>query len=137
MKIIISNKSRIAEAAARFIKKTGGSRIFAFYGEMGAGKTTIIRHICKALGSTDIATSPTFTIVNEYKVPGGDSIYHIDLYRIRKQAEIFDFGIEEYLSGGSYCFIEWPEIAEQILPSDAVKVRITADKNERRIMEIV
>lgn len=137
MKIIISNKSRLTEAAGRFIKKTGGSRIFAFYGEMGAGKTTIIRYICKALGSTDIATSPTFTIVNEYKVPGGDSIYHIDLYRIRKLAEIFDFGIEEYLSGRSYCFIEWPEIAEDILPADAVKVRISVDNNERRFMEIV
>jgi len=137
MKIIISNKSRLSEAAGRFIKKTGGSRIFAFYGEMGAGKTTIIRYICKALGSTDIATSPTFTIVNEYKVPGGDSIYHIDLYRIRKLAEIFDFGIEEYLSGRSYCFIEWPEIAEDILPADAVRVRISVDNNERRIMEIV
>ncbi len=137
MKIIISNKSRLSEAAGRFIKKTGGSRIFAFYGEMGAGKTTIIRYICKALGSTDIATSPTFTIVNEYKVPGGDSIYHIDLYRIRKLAEIFDFGIEEYLSGRSYCFIEWPEIAEDILPADAVKVRISVDNNERRFMEIV
>jgi tRNA threonylcarbamoyladenosine biosynthesis protein TsaE len=137
MKILISNKSRLPEAAARFIKKAGRNRIFAFYGEMGAGKTTIIRHICKALGSIDIATSPTFTIVNEYKVPGGGSMYHIDLYRIKKLSEIFDFGIEEYLSGGSYCFIEWPEIAEDILPADTVKVRLTVGKNERRIMEIV
>jgi tRNA threonylcarbamoyladenosine biosynthesis protein TsaE len=136
-RIIIKNKNHLPEAAAQFIKHTGERRIFAFYGAMGAGKTTIIKSICQALGSTDSVTSPTFTIVNEYKTRGEELIYHIDFYRIKKLSEVFDFGIEEYLSGGSWCFIEWPEMAENILPAETVKIRITVDEREQRIMEII
>ncbi len=101
---------------------------------MGAGKTTIIKAICEALGAKDIITSPTFTIVNEYRTSSGETIYHIDFYRIKKTEEVFDFGIEEYLDSGSYCFMEWPELVKGILPPETVNIRITVDDNEQRIL---
>ena len=103
---------------------------------MGAGKTTIIKAICEHLGAVDIISSPTFTLVNEYRTSGGKAIFHIDFYRIKKQEEVFDFGIEEYLTGDSYCFMEWPELIEGILPPETVKVRIYVDESEQRILTI-
>ena len=113
MEIIIKDKKHLAGAAKKLLKHFGKNRIFAFYGSMGAGKTTIIKAICNVLGAIDIISSPSFTLVNEYKTSKGETLYHIDFYRIRKQEEAYDFGIEEYLSGDSYCFIEWPELAEE------------------------
>jgi tRNA threonylcarbamoyladenosine biosynthesis protein TsaE len=136
MKILIKNKRHLNAAAKKLLKQSGENRIFAFYGSMGAGKTTIIKAICQTLGAIDIVSSPTFTLVNEYKTSSGESLYHIDFYRIRKQEEVFDFGIEEYLTGESYCFIEWPELIEEILPEETVKVRISVDNNEQRILSI-
>lgn len=136
MEIIISDKSRLKESAKKFLSLTSGRKIFAFFGAMGSGKTTIIKAICEALGVIDIVTSPTFTIVNEYKTPDGKSIYHIDFYRIKKTEEVFDFGIEEYFDANSYCFMEWPELIEGILPPDTVSVRISVDENEQRILKI-
>jgi tRNA threonylcarbamoyladenosine biosynthesis protein TsaE len=103
---------------------------------MGAGKTTIIKAICEVLGAVDIISSPTFTLVNEYMTTEGDSIFHIDFYRIKKQEEVFDFGVEEYLTGDYFCFMEWPELIEEILPPETVKVRIAVDANEQRILSI-
>ena len=136
MQLIIKNKTHLDKAAVKFIIMTRGHKIFAFYGEMGSGKTTIIKSICKALGAHDTVTSPTFTLINEYKTSGGESLYHFDFYRIRKPEEVFDLGTEEYLSSGSYCFIEWPELAEWILPVDIVKVRITVKDDGQRILDI-
>jgi tRNA threonylcarbamoyladenosine biosynthesis protein TsaE len=136
IKIIIKDKKHLASAAEKFLNHFGQNRIFAFYGSMGAGKTTIIKAICKALGAIDIVSSPTFTLVNEYRTSGGDTLYHIDFYRIKKQEEVFDFGIEEYLTGESYCFMEWPELVEEILPSGTINVRISVDENEQRILLI-
>ena len=136
MKIVIKDKGHLDEAAAKFVNLTQGRKIFAFYGPMGAGKTTIIKSICRKLGALDIITSPTFTLVNEYKTAHGESIYHIDFYRIRKTEEVFDFGIEEYFSSGSYCFMEWPELVEEILPAETNRVRITVRDDEQRILEI-
>ena len=136
MEILIKNKRHLNAAAKKLLKQSGENRIFAFYGSMGAGKTTIIKAICQTLGAIDIVSSPTFTLVNEYKTSSGESLYHIDFYRIRKQEEVFDFGIEEYLTGESYCFIEWPELIEEILPEETVKVRISVDNNEQRILSI-
>ncbi len=116
MKILIKDKKHLPAAAKQLLKHCGERRIFAFYGSMGAGKTTIIKAVCQELGAIDIVSSPTFTLVNEYRTSGGESLYHIDFYRIKKQEEVFDFGIEEYLTGESYCFMEWPEIIEEILP---------------------
>ncbi len=101
---------------------------------MGADKTTIIKAICEVLGAIDIVSSPTFTLVNEYRTSKGETLYHIDFYRIKKQEEVFDFGIEEYLSGDSYCFMEWPDLVEKILPPERVNIIITVDENEQRTL---
>jgi len=134
--ITIKDKKHLSDAAEKLLKIFGGKRIFAFYGSMGAGKTTIIKAICKALGAVDIISSPTFTLVNEYKTINGETIYHIDFYRIKKLEEVFDFGIEEYLSGDSYCFMEWPEMIEDMLPPETINIRISVDENEGRILLI-
>jgi tRNA threonylcarbamoyladenosine biosynthesis protein TsaE len=136
MEITIKDKRHLHSAAKELLKQSGDSRLFAFYGAMGSGKTTFIKAVCEFLGAVDIVTSPTFTLVNEYKTAEGKSIFHIDFYRIKKQEEVFDFGIEEYLTGDSYCFMEWPELIEEILPPETVKVKISVDKNEQRILLI-
>jgi tRNA threonylcarbamoyladenosine biosynthesis protein TsaE len=135
MRIIISNLKELRSAAEAVLKNFPDDRIFAFYGAMGSGKTTIIKAVCEYLGAADLVSSPTFTIVNEYRTRGGSSLYHIDFYRIRKPDEVFDFGIEEYLSDGSYCFMEWPELVESILPENMVRIRITVGENEERILD--
>lgn len=135
-KIIIRDKKHLQEAAGNFLKLFGEKRIFAFFGAMGAGKTTIIKAICKSLGAIDIVSSPTFTLVNEYKTATGESIYHIDFYRIKKEEEVFDFGIEEYLAGDAWCFMEWPELIEDILPPETISIRISVGENEERILLI-
>jgi tRNA threonylcarbamoyladenosine biosynthesis protein TsaE len=136
MEILIKDKRHLPVAARELLEKYHDKKLFAFYGTMGAGKTTIITAICKHLGATDIISSPTFTLVNEYRTSGGDSLFHIDFYRIKKQEEVFDFGIEEYLTGEYYCFMEWPELIEELLPPETVKVRISVDDNEQRILTI-
>ena len=136
MKILIKDKKHLASAANKLLKYTKDKKLFAFYGSMGAGKTTIIKAICEVLGTVDIVTSPTFTLVNEYRTIKEETLYHIDFYRIRKQEEVFDFGIEEYLTGDSYCFMEWPELIKEILPPETVRIRITVDDNEQRILLI-
>lgn len=112
-----------------------GKRIFAVQGSMGAGKTTFIRYLCQQLGVQEIVQSPSFAIINEYSLPGGEPVFHFDFYRIRKREEIFDLGYEEYLYSGAYCFIEWPEIMEDLLPSGTVPVTIGVhpETGERRI----
>jgi tRNA threonylcarbamoyladenosine biosynthesis protein TsaE len=134
MEIVIKDKKHLASAARKFLKHFGENRIFAFYGSMGAGKTTIIKAICKALGAVDIVSSPSFTLVNEYKTSEGEILYHIDFYRINKKEEAFDFGIEEYLTGDSYCFMEWPELVADILPAETIAIRISVDDNEQRTL---
>lgn len=136
MEIIIKDKKHLHASARQLLKHSGENKIFAFYGSMGAGKTTIIKAICEHLGAVDIISSPTFTLVNEYRTSGGKTLFHIDFYRIKKQEEVFDFGIEEYLTGDSFCFMEWPELIEGILPPETVKVRIYVDESEQRILTI-
>jgi tRNA threonylcarbamoyladenosine biosynthesis protein TsaE len=136
MEILIKDKRHLSVAAKELLGSFPGKKIFAFYGTMGAGKTTIITAICKYLGAIDTISSPTFTLVNEYRTSGGDSLFHIDFYRIKKQEEVFDFGIEEYLTGDYYCFMEWPELIEELLPPETVKVRISVADNEERILTI-
>lgn len=136
MQIEIKDKRHLVAAAKLFLKNSAGKKIFAFYGSMGAGKTTIIKAICESLGAVDIVSSPTFTLVNEYKTTAGEILFHIDFYRIKKLEEVFDFGIEEYLTGDSYCFMEWPELVEDILPAETVRVKISVDAKEQRILTI-
>ena len=117
-------------AAGKLLEIYPAARVFAFYGNMGAGKTTFIKAICRVLGVTDIVQSPSFSIVNEYKTLSGDSIFHFDFYRVKKLEEVYDLGYEEYLYSGSYCFIEWPEPMEALLPESVVSVRIEADQSD-------
>jgi tRNA threonylcarbamoyladenosine biosynthesis protein TsaE len=136
MDIIIKHKKDIPAAVKKLLKHSGKRIIFAFNGSMGAGKTTIIKAICKSLGATDLTSSPTFTIVNEYRRKAESSLYHIDLYRIKKVVEIYDIGIEEYFASGSYCFIEWPALVDDILPEGTVRVDITVGDNGERILSV-
>jgi len=134
MRIEIKNQDSIKEAAQQFIREMGDSRVFAFYGKMGAGKTTFIKAICEELGVEDVITSPTFAIVNEYEAPD-TTIYHFDFYRIKKLEEVYDMGYEDYFYGGGLCFIEWPELIEELLPEDALRITITEQTDGSRIVE--
>ena len=136
MKISIKSLDSIHEAAREFIKNMGTGHVFAFYGKMGAGKTTFTKAVCEELGVDDVITSPTFAIVNDYTSSKDDShIFHFDFYRIKKLEEVYDMGYEDYFYSGSLCFIEWPELIEDILPGDAVKVTITQNEDGGRVVE--
>ena len=128
--IEIKDLEHISEAAREFIQHIGEHRVFAFYGKMGAGKTTFVKAVCEQLGVDDVITSPTFAIVNEYS--GKTQVYHFDFYRIKKLEEVYDMGYEDYFYSGSLCFIEWPELIEEILPDDAVRVSITEQEDGTR-----
>ena len=134
--IKIENIDNIASAARKFIDEMGENCVFAFYGKMGAGKTTFIKAICEALGVTDPVASPTFAIVNEYADAQGQPIYHFDFYRIKNLREAYDIGCEEYFYSGYPCFIEWPEMVEELLPEDAVKVTIEVLEDEARVVTL-
>ena len=135
MEIKIQSLDHIHEAARKFVEVMDDNTVFAFYGKMGAGKTTFIKAVCEELGVTDVITSPTFAIVNEYRSDkGGELIYHFDFYRIKKLEEVYDMGYEDYFYSGALCFIEWPELVEELLPGDAVKVTIeTAEDGTRTL----
>ena len=142
MEIIIKDMQHIAEAAQQFVNIIGDRRVFAFYGHMGAGKTTFVKAICEQLGVQDVITSPTFAIVNEYTVGSWPlaissqptAIYHFDFYRIKKLEEVYDMGYEDYFYSGNLCMIEWPELIEELLPEDAVKVCITEQEDGSRLV---
>lgn len=137
MKIIIADKSRLHDAARHFLKETAGRKIFAFYGQMGSGKTTFIKALCHEMGVADTVTSPTFTLVNEYRRPGNPNVYHFDFYRIKKITEVLDFGIEEYFDSGAPCFMEWPELIEPLLPDETLRLSITVAPDGSRIIETI
>jgi len=118
--------------AKKLVNQFPNYRIFAFYGKMGAGKTTFIQSVCKVLGSEDNVTSPTFALINEYKTAKLQSIFHFDFYRIKDIEEAFDLGYEDYLYSGNYCLIEWPEMIEPLLPENIVKVKIEVDEDGTR-----
>lgn len=134
MEIRINNIDDIACAARRFIDNMPQGKVFAFYGKMGAGKTTFIKAICEELGVKDVITSPTFAIVNEYEGDGNSTIYHFDFYRIKKLDEVYDMGYEEYFFSGNPCFIEWPELIEDLLPEDVTKVTIEEAEDGSRLV---
>ena len=136
MEIRINSLADINEAAKTFVENMGDGKVFAFYGKMGAGKTTFVKAVCEELGVDDVITSPTFAIVNEYQsARTGDSIFHFDFYRIKKLEEVYDMGYEDYFYNGGLCLIEWPELIEQLLPEDAVKVSISEQPDGSRLIE--
>ena len=132
----IGSTDDLPKAAAAILESLDGRSVVAFRGEMGAGKTTLIRAICDALGVTDTVTSPTSAIVNEYRGEGIPPVYHFDFYRIDRIEEAFDFGYEEYFYGGDLCLVEWPEKIESLLPDDAMTVRIEVTGEDSRTIEI-
>ena len=142
MEIRIENLDNIRAAAHEFIQNMGDAHVFAFYGKMGAGKTTFVKAICEELGVEDVITSPTFAIINEYTAAPKTSdlslqtsaIYHFDFYRIKKLEEVYDMGYEDYFYSGALCFIEWPVLIEEILPDDAVRVNITEQQDGSRLV---
>ena len=135
MEILIKDLSGIDTAAKQFLEALGQRRIVAFYAPMGAGKTTFITAVCKALGVRDDAvSSPSFAIVNEYRGSDGQSIFHFDFYRIDKIAEALDIGFFEYIDSGNLCLIEWPENIEEILPEETLRVHITVLSDQSRLL---
>lgn len=132
--IRIDSIEHIRQSAAEFVAKIGEHTIFAFYGSMGAGKTTFIKAICEELGVKDVITSPTFAIVNEYQTADGCPVYHFDFYRIKKIEEVYDMGYEDYFYSGALCLIEWPELIEELLPENAVRVNITVNEDDSRLI---
>ena len=139
MEIKIQDIEHIREAAREFINQIGDKRVFAFYGKMGAGKTTFVKAICEELGVEDVITSPTFAIINEYSITSSPSplpstIYHFDFYRIKKLEEVYDMGYEDYFYSDALCFIEWPELIEEVLPDDAVRVHIEVQPDDSRLV---
>jgi tRNA threonylcarbamoyladenosine biosynthesis protein TsaE len=132
---ITDTELSLQQAAKTFVENMKDRKIFAFYGKMGAGKTTFIKAICEQLGVRDVVTSPTFAIVNEYTDGRDNSLYHFDFYRIEKLEEVYDMGYEDYFYSGNVCFLEWPELIEEILPNDTVRVTISEQADGTRTVE--
>nr|WP_321484604.1 tRNA (adenosine(37)-N6)-threonylcarbamoyltransferase complex ATPase subunit type 1 TsaE [uncultured Draconibacterium sp.] len=130
----INSLDELEIAAKELITAFSNDRVFAFYGKMGAGKTTFIQSICRALGSDDNVTSPTFALINEYNTANLDSIFHFDFYRIKDIEEAYDLGYEDYIYSGSYCLIEWPEMIDSLLPEKMVKVKIEVQDDDTRLI---
>ena len=128
----IRSLHELQQTAKKLLNHFPDSRVFAFYGKMGAGKTTFIQAICKVLESPDNVTSPTFALINEYKTPENLSLFHFDFYRIKNLEEAYDLGYEDYFYSGNYCLIEWPEKIETLLPEKYVEVKITVEEDETR-----
>ncbi|MGK6352475.1 tRNA (adenosine(37)-N6)-threonylcarbamoyltransferase complex ATPase subunit type 1 TsaE [Parapedobacter sp. DT-150] len=135
MVIEVANLAALPDAAAQVLAAAGGHRIFLFYGDMGAGKTTLIKSICQQLGVTDATSSPTFAIVNEYASAAG-TVYHFDFYRIRSEREAFDLGYEDYFYSGRYCFVEWPDKIAGLLPGDAVVLHLQVLPDGKRRIDV-
>jgi tRNA threonylcarbamoyladenosine biosynthesis protein TsaE len=134
--IRIPSLDSIAQAAREFAPLLKQSVIIAFYGEMGAGKTTFIKALCEELGVVNVVNSPTFAIVNEYYTSTNNPIYHFDFYRLSKPEELFDIGFEEYIASGNPCLIEWPEKAENLLPQKRISVYISINPDQSRLLSI-
>lgn len=135
MKIELYNLEELPVAAEKLIGGYEGERVFAFFGEMGAGKTTFIKAICTQLEVEDVVTSPTFALINEYLTTSGNPVFHFDFYRIEKASEAVNIGFDEYIYSDEYCLIEWPEKVEAILPEKYVRVTITEKENGKRVIE--
>jgi tRNA threonylcarbamoyladenosine biosynthesis protein TsaE len=136
-RLIIESTGEIPESAKYFLRQYGEQRIFAFYGELGSGKTTFIKALCRELGVNDIVSSPSFSIINEYFSGKYGKIYHFDFFRMEKLEEAFDIGYEDYFYSGQYCFIEWADKVQGLLPSESVHVHIIVDQGSRRILEVI
>lgn len=134
MELQIKNLDEIYTVAKEFVNALGNRTVVAFYGKMGVGKTTFIKAVCEELGVTDVINSPTFAIVNEYLSGEGQPVYHFDFYRIRRSEEVLDIGFYEYIDSGCLCLMEWPELIEDLLPEETVRVKITENADGTRTL---
>ena len=135
MELKVSNLEDLPDVAKKILELAGSNRVFLFYGEMGAGKTTLIKALCKELNVEDTVSSPTFSIVNEYS-GSNKIIYHFDFYRIKNETEAFDLGYEDYLYSEAYCFIEWPEKISNLLPSKFVELKLLQTSENERVIKV-
>jgi tRNA threonylcarbamoyladenosine biosynthesis protein TsaE len=135
-KITIHTLEQLNDAAREVLDLLDDKKVIAFYGHMGAGKTTFIKALCKELGVQDNVSSPTFALVNEYNTSQGKKVFHFDFYRIKSIQEAYDMGYEDYLYSGNYCLIEWPEKIEELLPENVVKIHIQAEADNSRLLLI-
>lgn len=131
MKYTLENLNQLPHIAKSILDNCVNHKIFAIYGEMGAGKTTLIKELCSCLNSSNIVSSPTFTIINEYEDDKGNPIYHFDLYRLNNIQEAIHIGTEDYLFSNNYCFIEWPEVISTLLPENTIDVKISVDSTTK------
>ena len=129
----ITSQSELPGVAEKLLELAGSDRVFTLQGAMGAGKTTLIKALCAQLGVKDATSSPTFSLVNEYRSEDGSPVYHFDFYRIKSESEAYDMGYEDYLYSGNYCFIEWPEKIADLIPKDCVKIEIRVEEETRHI----
>lgn len=135
--IVIKGLDTIDEAAKEFLQEIGDNKIIALYGSMGAGKTTFVTALCRVLGVEDVVNSPTFTIVNEYQTEEGEPVFHFDFYRIKSLREVEDLGFEEYVYSDCLCLMEWPEMIEEMLPDETVKVSISEQEDGTRLIKFI
>ncbi len=133
MQFVSKSLADLEAAAQQIIKYSGNCKCLVFYGEMGVGKTTLIKRICKELDVLDRVSSPTYSLVNEYVTATGEAVYHFDFYRIKSEEEAMDIGIEEYFYSGDYCLIEWPDKISSLLPNKRIEVYLSIEKEERII----
>lgn len=130
--VVFNGLNEIGNAAKKFLSLIGDKKHFAFYGNMGAGKTTFIKEICNLLNVTDTVTSPTFSIINEYHTKAHDKIFHFDFYRIEDIEEVFNLGYEDYFYSDNFCFVEWPELVEELLPEHIIRVKLSVNDDQSR-----
>ena len=135
--LTLRKASEAPDIARLILQSHAERRVFALHGELGAGKTTLIKALCEALGVADATSSPSFAIVNEYRMADDRPVYHFDLYRLRDSRELLDIGFEEYLDSGAYCVIEWPELADELLPREVLHLTIEAADNGVRTIRMV
>jgi tRNA threonylcarbamoyladenosine biosynthesis protein TsaE len=135
-RLMIQDLTNLPDAARSFLEKNRDKKIFAFYGDLGAGKTTFIKALCNELNVIDIVSSPTFSIINEYQNEQGMVIYHMDFYRLEKLEDALEIGLEDYFSTDNYCFIEWPEKIDELLPTQTTYVKIARKTDNARVLEI-
>ncbi len=135
--IVVNNLQGLEAAASQVLSEMGQNKILAISGKMGAGKTTFIKALCNVLGVTDVVSSPTFSLVNEYVSEDNGSIYHFDLYRLKKINEVYDIGYEEYFFSDHFCFVEWPELILELLPDSYVYLRIEVCDDDQRLLKLV
>ena len=134
MMVLTSTLESLPEVSSKILDAFPDSRVFALYGRMGAGKTTLIKELCHKLDVVDEVQSPTFSIINEYKTKGSESVFHFDFYRINKIDEVFDIGYEDYIYSGSYCFIEWPDLGLGFLPEPDIIIALTQQEQGRLLL---